>query len=199
MSAEKKLEIEKETLRQECVKRRKESFLQLEHKSRNLLNKRFAEQFFKHIALDSSLTIAAYWPINFEVNCHQIMGRLMEIGHEVCLPVVTKQSDKLTFRSWQYVDGVVRGSFGTWHPPANKQEVMPSVILAPLLAFGNNGERLGYGGGYYDRTISILKLQKNIIIIGLAYEAQKRSNIPLNDNDQKLDWVVTEETAYSFV
>ena len=76
---------------------------------------------------------------------------------------------------------------------------MPSVILAPLLAFGNNGERLGYGGGYYDRTISILKLQKNIIIIGLAYEAQKRSNIPLNDNDQKLDWVVTEETAYSFV
>ena len=123
----------------------------------------------------------------------------MEIGHEVCLPVVTKQSDKLTFRSWQYVDGVVRGSFGTWHPPANKQEVMPSVILAPLLAFGNNGERLGYGGGYYDRTISILKLQKNIIIIGLAYEAQKRSNIPLNDNDQKLDWVVTEETAYSFV
>jgi 5-formyltetrahydrofolate cyclo-ligase len=90
---------------------------------------------------------------------------------------------------------LVQGNFRVLTPPPEAPEVTPAVILAPLLAFDRAGYRLGYGGGFYDRTIARLRAAGKVLVIGVAYAAQEVPAVPRDATDQKLDWIVTEDGA----
>lgn len=88
---------------------------------------------------------------------------------------------------------------GLWEipvPPETAEEVEPDLLLIPMLAFDRLGYRLGYGGGFYDRTLELLRNRKPITAIGVAYAAQEMSEVPRGPHDQPLDWIMTEEQTF---
>lgn len=110
----------------------------------------------------------------------------------VCLPVVTGRAVPLVFRLW---DGgpLARGSYGTSHPADSAQVVQPQVLIVPLAAFDLAGNRIGYGGGYYDRTLQLLRQKGPVTAIGLAFACQELPAIPTEPTDQFLDRIVTDQ------
>lgn len=110
----------------------------------------------------------------------------------VCLPVVMAIGQRLEFRRWNPGDPLERGSFGTQHPPATAEIVTPSVLVVPVVAFDRAGNRLGYGGGFYDRTLAALRAAGPVRAIGFAYAAQELDHVPHDATDQPLDMIVTE-------
>ena len=117
----------------------------------------------------------------------------------VCLPVVAAPDAPLVFRRWLPDDPLVTGSFGISEPTAAAQEVPPRAVLVPMLAFDHQGHRLGYGGGYYDRTLKALRAASEgaggIVAIGVAFAGQLRDKLPVANDDQPLDWILTEVGA----
>ena len=113
-------------------------------------------------------------------------------GHPLALPVVTAPRSRLVFRAW--VDGALLedGPFGTCHPAETAAGVVPDVLVVPLLAFDRAGRRLGYGGGYYDRTLAALRKEKPVLAVGVAYREQEVPGVPCDEEDESLDWVITD-------
>jgi 5-formyltetrahydrofolate cyclo-ligase len=99
------------------------------------------------------------------------------------------------FRAWSPGDDLEPAAFNTQIPSADKPELTPGVVLAPLLAFDRRGYRLGYGGGFYDRTLDFLRNFGEVLAIGLAYAGQEVPVVPHDPNDKRLDWIVTEAAA----
>lgn len=137
-------------------------------------------------------------PIGSEIDCVPLLKRLAESDADLCLPVVTGPDAPLTFRRWQPDDRLVTGSFGISEPTAAAPELSPRVLLVPMLAFDRRGNRLGYGGGYYDRTLKELRAQADVVAIGVAFAGQLRDKVPVSDTDQPLDWILTEIGATYF-
>ena len=125
---------------------------------------------------------------------HLPSGALHERGHVCGLPVVQRRQP-LTFHRWRPKDRLVPGKFNILVPDRNLAVVDPDVLLMPLLAFDARGMRIGYGGGYYDRTIPEIRSRKPLLTVGIAYAAQEVSRVPTDQYDQRLDWVVTEVRA----
>jgi 5-formyltetrahydrofolate cyclo-ligase len=90
---------------------------------------------------------------------------------------------------------LVEAGFGTREPSTEADDVVPDLVLAPLLAFDDTGGRLGYGGGFYDRTLRELRSAGEVIAVGVGYQAQRVAEVPSGDDDETLDWIVTEERA----
>ncbi|WP_104492564.1 5-formyltetrahydrofolate cyclo-ligase [Paracoccus denitrificans] len=131
--------------------------------------------------------LAGYWPMRGEADPRPAMA-----AHEgpVCLPVVTGPARPLEFRAY---DGRLEpGRFGTSHPPADSPVLVPEVLIVPLAGFDRAGHRLGYGGGFYDRTLAGLRAQRPVAAIGLAYAVQEIRAIPAEATDQPLDLIVTD-------
>jgi len=145
---------------------------------------------------------AGYMPIGSELDCLPLLNRLAAAGVPLCLPVVTAPGQPLVFRSWLPDDPLAPGSFGTSEPTAAAPEVSPQVLLVPMLAFDRQGHRLGYGGGYYDRTLKALRAARDggggIVAIGVAFAGQLRDKVPVSEDDQPLDWILTEIGATCF-
>ena len=158
---------------------------------------RIAAQFLASIRLAGRRTIAGYWPMRDEIDPLLLLERLAEQGHALALPVVAARDAPLTFRAWKRGDALERGDFNTQHPLPSATQVKPDVVLVPLLAFDDAGQRLGYGGGHYDRTLQQLRRNK-VLAVGLAYEGQRVKTLPLHENDQRLDWILTEQAARQF-
>jgi|TARA_B110000881_G_C18469189_1_gene460429 5-formyltetrahydrofolate cyclo-ligase len=108
------------------------------------------------------------------------------------LPVLLGAKKPLIFRTWCPGDELQNASFGTLEPSKDKTELEPDVILAPLLAFDSRGFRLGYGGGFYDRTLEKLRKKKRVSVYGIAYAAQEMDQVIKGPYDQPLDGIVTE-------
>jgi 5-formyltetrahydrofolate cyclo-ligase len=108
------------------------------------------------------------------------------------LPVVIAKNEPLLFRLWRPGMPLEVGRFGTLHPPNDSPLLTPDLVLVPLLAFDRHGDRLGYGGGYYDRTLAALRIERSSRAVGLAYAAQELPELPHQPHDQRLDWIVTE-------
>ncbi len=146
---------------------------------------------------DISPTVAGYWPMADEIDVRPLMTRLFEDGWQVALPVVVAKGEPLIFRSWQPGMVLEAGGFGTRHPGPDPgpgaPETVPDILLVPLLAFDNRGFRLGWGGGFYDRTLSRLRAAGDITAVGIAYQGQKVDSVPHSSNDEPLDRVVTDE------
>ena len=140
--------------------------------------------------------VAGYRPIRHEIDPTPLMETFYCEQARLCLPCVTDKDGPLTFKGWSPGDRLVEGAFGISEPEPSMAEVKPSLILVPLLAFDETGHRLGYGGGYYDRTLEALRQHHPVIAVGLAYEAQRVRKLPYGRHDMALDWVITEERAY---
>ena len=135
--------------------------------------------------------IAGYWPLGDELDCRPALEALAQAGATVALPVAAGQGHALVFRQWRPGDPLERGPFGTMHPGSKAAVVDPETLLVPLLAFDLAGHRLGYGAGYYDRTISALRAVRKITAIGLAYDVQRVDTVHADAHDQPLDGVIT--------
>ena len=136
-------------------------------------------------------SIGGYYPVNFEVSDLELLKQLEKKKFNVSLPVV-KKNFQLDFYKWSFSDLLKINKYGIPEPEA-QNIVYPDILLVPLVAFDKNLNRLGYGGGYYDRLITKLSKKKKIIKIGLALSVQKINKVPINMNDQKLDYIVTNE------
>ena len=140
-------------------------------------------------------SVSGFWPIGGEANVMPLLRSLGDRGLDMALPVVPKRGEPLLFRRWQPDDPMDSGPFGIAEPQAGAPAVEPDLLLVPLLAFDHAGGRLGYGGGYYDRTLTGLRARKRILAVGVAYAAQACATVPCGDNDAPLDWVLTETAA----
>ncbi len=144
-------------------------------------------------------TVGGYWPVGSELDCRPLVLALHDRGCWCALPVVTGAGQPLRFRLWQPSDGLVTGLAGTLEPPEGTPEILPEVLLVPLLGFDDAGHRLGQGGGYYDRTLAVMRGSGDRVpAIGLAFAAQQVPALPAQDHDQRLDWVITETGARHF-
>ena len=136
--------------------------------------------------------IAGYWPLGDEIDCRPALAALKAAGAEVALPVVAGQGQVLLFRSWCPGDQLQPGPFGTAHPTPRAAVVTPTVLLLPLIAFDATGHRLGYGAGYYDRTVGALRKDRAILVVGIAYDEQEVPAVPADRHDQRMDAIITD-------
>ena len=155
----------------------------------------FLETFEAELARSPTPIVSGYWPMNDEFDIRPLMIQLSERGHVCALPVVVARNEALVFRRWQPGEPLVKAKFGMREPSAQAADTVPDIVLAPLLAFDDAGRRLGYGGGFYDRTLRALRAAHQIIAVGVGYQAQGVDKVPSGDRDERLDWIVTEERA----
>ena len=135
--------------------------------------------------------VGGYYPYNNEIDCIQILKKLEKKNYIISLPKIKKNS-QMDFIQWSSNDPLVINKFGI-PEPSNDKIKFPDILLVPLLSFDAKLNRVGYGGGFYDRYIHRIKRKKKPLLVGLAYSFQKVKSIPINKYDKKLDFVVTEK------
>ncbi|MDB9719002.1 5-formyltetrahydrofolate cyclo-ligase [Candidatus Pelagibacter sp.] len=135
--------------------------------------------------------VGGYYPINFEIDDLVLLRNFEKNRFSISLPVI-KKNFQMDFYKWSFSDPLKVNKYGIPEPEIKKM-VYPDILLVPLVAFDKNLNRLGYGGGFYDRLICKLSKKKKIIKIGLALSIQKIDRVPINEYDQKLDYIVTNE------
>ena len=141
---------------------------------------------------DNAFCVSGFYPYQDEISVLPLLARLVSEGWLSALPVVIAKNTPLVFRAWAPGEPTTRGVWDIHIPPESSPEVVPDVLLVPLLGFDRRGYRLGYGGGFYDRTLATLRQKKRIIAIGVAYAEQELDEIPIADYDEPLDWIMTE-------
>ena len=139
----------------------------------------------------SNKIVGGYYPHNFEVNVIKILEKLEKQKYQICLPKIRKNSQMDFFR-WSSKEPLIINKFGIPEPITNKIEY-PDILLVPMVAFDKKLNRLGYGGGFYDRYISKLKIKKKTLLIGLAFSFQEVEKILTNRYDMKLNYILTEK------
>jgi 5-formyltetrahydrofolate cyclo-ligase len=159
-------------------------------------SRKVAAHFFDGVAFGPDDAVAGYWRIRDELDCQPILIRLMDGGQTVVLPVVLGDDRPLDMRVWEADAPLYEAGFGTLAPSDLAPRRDPDVVLMPLLGFDASGTRLGYGGGYYDRTLATLSNKP--ILVGVAYAAQEFDHIPREIHDVPLDAVVTEDGVRFF-
>jgi 5-formyltetrahydrofolate cyclo-ligase len=135
--------------------------------------------------------IGGYYPSNYEIDDLDILDLLHKKNFKVSLPII-KKDNQMNFYSWSRNDPLKINKFGIPEPVSSKI-FYPDILLVPLVAYDSSLNRLGYGGGYYDRYIEKIEKIKKVTKIGLAFSFQKISSIPINQYDKKLDFIVTEK------
>jgi 5-formyltetrahydrofolate cyclo-ligase len=136
-------------------------------------------------------SIGGYYPSNYEIDDLDILDFLEKKNLKISLPII-KKNNEMNFYSWSRNDPLKINKFGIPEPLSSKV-FYPDILLVPLVAYDSSLNRLGYGGGYYDRYIEKIKKIKKVIKIGLAFSFQKISSIPINQYDKRLDFIVTEK------
>ncbi|MHA7871395.1 MAG: 5-formyltetrahydrofolate cyclo-ligase [Hyphococcus sp.] len=154
-----------------------------------------ARSFMDAIAIPDHAIVALYYPIKDELDTEPLAAALFERGAAVALPVVTGKNQPLAFRAYKPGDDLIDGAYGEMIPAASAPQAAPTIVVAPLLAFTRSGARLGYGGGYYDRTLAVLRDSGDVLAVGYGFGAQEVDAIPLSPLDQPMDWIVTERGA----
>ena len=152
-----------------------------------------AERFFRTWSPGRPKVIAVFWPIKSEIDVRPLIARLYRTGCDIVLPEVVAPSKMLLFRKWTPEAQMTTGSYETSVLTANAAVMEPDWILVPLLAFDTERFRLGYGGGYYDATLSHLEKKREVFTIGVAYDVQEFDAVPKESSDFQLDAVLTEK------
>ena len=155
------------------------------------LNFKQIVKILKKEKITNQITIGGYYPVNFEIDDLTLLKRLEKNKYTICLPVI-KDNFQMDFYKWSFSDPLKINKHGI-PEPETKSIAYPDILLIPLLAFDKNLNRLGYGGGYYDRLIEKFEKTKKIIKIGLAFSIQKIDKVPINEYDKKLDYIVTNK------
>ena len=136
--------------------------------------------------------VSVFHSFGSEISTAELFDKLVAEGWTTALPVVVSKNAPLLFRQWAPGDALVVGRWDIQIPLETAPEVQPDVLLVPLLAFDRKGYRLGYGGGFYDRTLEKLRALKKVTAIGIAYAGQEIDTVPHDGHDQPLDWIMTE-------
>ena len=162
------------------------------------INKEFFSPLFKIIKLrvkKKYFKIALYYPSNFELNVLKILEFNKILDQEILLPIIDK-NNLMDFFSWKKNEVLFVNKFGMLEPAKTKVKV-PDVILVPILAFDEKKYRLGYGKGFYDRYLNkYSKRFKNILTVGVAFSFQRHHKLPINQNDVKLNFIITEKGIF---
>lgn len=161
-----------------------------------------ALNFIKSLKPSKDQIVAAYWPLEREFDVTPLLHRVLEEGISICLPVMREGTRVLDFVRWQEGDPLVKGKHGILQPcvDENTAFVLPDIVVVPMLAFDRRGHRIGYGGGYYDATLNFLRAQKEVIAVGMAYSQQAvLFNLPTEEHDEPLDWVITPKDVHSYI
>ena len=149
--------------------------------------------------VETPAVVAGFWPMAEEIDIRPLLMELANQGCQLALPVVAAKKQPLVFRAWRPGDPLEAGAFGTLQPTAKRAVVEPEVLIVPLLAVDEEGWRLGYGGGFYDRTLAGLRARKTITAVGVGFNAQLVPEVPHGPDDQRLDWLLTDKRACAFV
>ena len=184
---------QKDMLRQEALRHRKRIDPSSEDPDR------LTDLFFEKIQPENNQIVATYWPLRHEFDPSSLTVRLMEEGVTCVLPVVKQDTRVLYFYEWDGKTPLKKGQFDIMQPDIknNINPVAPDIVLVPFLAFDRKGNRIGYGGGYYDATLAALRAEKEITAVGIGYAQQAvLFNLPTEPHDQKLDWIITPQAAH---
>ena len=141
------------------------------------------------LAVPRGAVVSFYWPMGDEADPRALAQALAVRGAALALPALVAKGAPLTFREWREGDSLVAHSFGMLEPGPEAPEIVPDVLLVPLLAFDSRGHRLGYGGGFYDRTLADLPGRRTV---GCAFAAQEVEAVPAEPHDHTLDAIATE-------
>jgi len=136
--------------------------------------------------------ISGFIPYKSEISTIPLLNMLRRAGWRTALPVVVGEGQPLVFRLWQPGEPLVPGVWEIPIPPESAEEEAPDVLLVPGLTYDRSGYRLGYGGGFYDRTLAKLRTAKPVTAIGVAYQAQLADQVPRGEHDAPLDYILTE-------
>lgn len=181
------LEEEKKALRTEAKARRRAAF---ELHGRGA-GQRLAAHGLSFCDAAPHQTVSGFSSIGDEIDAGPLMARLHGQGFALALPVIAGKGKPLVMRAWKPGDPVEEKTWGIAEPLESSPEVYPDIVLVPLLAFDAAGYRLGYGGGFYDRTLEKLRRRKPVVAIGLAYNELRVDAVPRDSYDQPCDWVLT--------
>jgi len=141
--------------------------------------------------------VSGFVPYKSEITTIPLLNRLAREGWRTALPVVIAPEQPLVFRAWSPGEPLVPGVWDIPIPPESAEEVLPDVLLVPMLAFDAHGFRLGYGGGFYDRSLEKLRALKKVTAIGVAYHDQMVDEVPRGPHDAPLDYVMTEQESFA--
>ncbi len=147
--------------------------------------------FFDAIKPEKSHIVAGYWPKGREFDPTHILEACLDRGHVCALPKIQKGTQRLKFMPWKRDTVLQKSTFGIMEPE-DTTEILPDILLVPMLSFDRKGYRLGQGGGYYDATLEHLRSLKNIIAIGIGFTSQGvLFNLPIEPHDQRMDYILT--------
>tara|TARA_B100001063_G_C16600334_1_gene470359 strand:- start:52 stop:591 length:540 start_codon:yes stop_codon:yes gene_type:complete len=177
--------VNKTEIRKKILKKRKFNYLKNFSINFNVLDKILKKNKIK------GKILGGYYAYNHELDPMKILEKFESLNYQILLPKIKKKF-QMDFFAWSTHDPLIINKYGI-PEPTSKKIIYPDILLVPLVAFDKNLNRIGYGGGFYDRYIRRIKKRKNVLTIGLAYSFQKVNKIPINKYDTKLDFVITEK------
>ena len=143
-----------------------------------------------------NINLSIYHPASFEVNALKLFETDIISKLKILLPVL-KVNNEMHFHKWEKNNVLQINQFGMLEPAILSDHIVPDIMLVPLLAYDNQNNRLGYGGGFYDRYLNkYLKTNNNILTIGIAFSFQKHHKLPVSNNDIKLNYILTEKGIF---
>ena len=183
----------KSTIRQKCLENRNIAF---NKKGNDCLKKKDIDLIISEIKSKFKISsIAIYYPIKSEISPLKLIKICEKLSIKICLPVIYKNTNKLIFSKFDSEKSLTKNKYGIFEPTKINQ-IIPDIIFVPMLGFDKNLNRIGYGKGYYDKTISKLRNLKKIFVIGLAYDNQMVRCIPTENHDEKMDIIITDKKVY---
>ena len=172
-------------LRKKIINIRKKKYFEIK------IGNNIIDNLSNKINLSKNKIIGGYFPINFEFDCLQILKKFYSNGYDISLPII-KKNHQMDFYRWDIHHPLTISSFGI-PQPLKVKKVYPDIILVPMVAFDKYRNRIGYGGGFYDRYLEKISQIKKCITIGLAFSHQKVNKINVENFDRKLDLILTEK------
>ena len=186
------MKYDKSFLRNKSLLLRKKKYLTVKKFNYNLIFRLIRKHFHR-----KKIIIAAYYPSNYEVNILKFLEKASKNKFRIALPVI-RSSSRMCFKLWIFKEPLYVNKYGILEPKNSNKEIIPDLIMVPLVAFDNRLNRIGYGKGYYDRSlVKINKIKKKTISLGIAYSFQKCRGIPVNRHDFKLNYIFTERNIIS--
>tara|TARA_B100000029_G_scaffold158671_1_gene154112 strand:- start:8951 stop:9517 length:567 start_codon:yes stop_codon:yes gene_type:complete len=183
---------DKSFLRRRSLILRRKNYSNIKRFDFSLIFKLIKKHFSK-----KKIIIAGYYPSDSEVDVMKFIEEALEKKFKIVLPVV-KNEKNICFYSWASNEPLYVNRYGILEPKKKRKETVPDLIMVPLVAFDKNLNRIGYGKGYYDRSLKkIRKIKKKAIYLGIAYSFQRCKLIPVNQHDFKLDYIFTERGIIS--
>ena len=180
-------------LRQKCLEKRKMFFKKKGNDCLKIVDFYLIISEIRSKFKISSMGI--YYPIKSEISPLKLIKICKKLSIKVCIPVIDKNVNELIFSKFDKEKILAKNKYGI-NEPTKINQITPDVIFVPMVGFDKNLNRLGYGKGYYDRTISKLRKLKKIFVIGLAYDNQMVHNIPIENHDEKMDIILTDKKIY---